>query len=174
MRDSSALKTLLLSALTRQFLVQGARFADLHPNDWLVWDAGSMNVPRGNTATAVTVSQGLDATALKPRVGDPLCFVIEATAPGATVTIGRAEGNDVVLSDETVSRHHCTLVRGDDGWTASSPEESVSFQLDGVTVHYGRFVIVSSGQVLGLGGLSLSLYTAKGMMLRLAAKMARR
>lgn len=174
MRDSLALKTLLLSALTRQFLIQGARFPELHVNDWLVWEAGTLHVPRGNIATANTVSQGLEASAVRPRVGDPLCFVLDRVEPGATFTIGRAEGNDIVLSDETVSRHHCTLVRAPDGWTASAPEEATSFQLDGAHVGYGRFVQVSSGQTLGLGNLALSLYTARGMLLRLAAKLKQR
>lgn len=155
-------------------MVHGARFAELHQHDWLLWEAGSLHVPRGNIATAVTVSQGLDATATQPRVGDPLCFLLDRNALGATLTIGRAEGNDIVLSDETVSRHHVTLVWGDEGWTASCPEENVSFQLDGHVVTYGRFVTISSGQTIGLGNLSLSLYTAKGMILRLAAKLARR
>ena len=113
------MKTLLLSALTRQFLIQGARFAELHPNDWLLWEAGNLAVPKGNIATAHTVSDPLEAGAAKPRVGDPLCFALAPLTAGSTITIGRAEGNDIVLSDETVSRHHCTLV-WNEGWTATS------------------------------------------------------
>lgn len=165
---------MLLSALTRQFMIHGARFGKLNPNDWLVWDAGSMHVPRGNVASAETVTQGLDASAERPRLDDPLCFVLDHVAPGSTFTVGRAEGNDIVLSDETVSRHHCTLVRGPDGWTASAPEESVSFQLDGATIGYGRFAQLPSGATLGLGNLSLSLYTSQGMVLRIASKLKRR
>ncbi len=167
------MKTLLLSALTRQFLIQGARFSELHPNDWLLWEAGTLAVPRGNIATANTVSDPLDAGAVKPRVGDPLCFALDTATPGATVTIGRAEGNTIVLSDETVSRHHCTLV-WNEGWSAVSAEEHSVFLLDQKPVPPGRFVAVSSGQTLTLGHLELSLYTAHGMLLRLAAKMARR
>lgn len=168
------MKTLLLSALTRQFLIQGARFPELHPNDWLLWEAGTLAVPRGNIATAHTVSDPLDAGAVRPRVGDPLCFAIDAGVPGTTVTIGRAEGNTIVLSDETVSRHHCTLVWNDGGWTAACAEEHSLFALDGKLVTPGRFVSVSSGQTLTLGHLELSLYTGQGMLLRLASKLARR
>ncbi|MBL8956071.1 MAG: FHA domain-containing protein [Myxococcaceae bacterium] len=167
------MKTLLLSALTRQFLIQGARFSELHPNDWLLWEAGTLAVPRGNIATANTVSDPLDAGAARPRVGDPLCFVLPTGTAGSTVTIGRAEGNTIVLSDETVSRHHLTLV-WNEGWSAVSAEDHSVFTLDGKPVQPGRFVTVSSGQALGLGHLELSLYTAQGMFLRLAAKLARR
>ena len=167
------MKTLLLSALTRQFLIQGVRFSELHPNDWLLWGAGTLAVPKGNIATANTVSDPLDAATPRPRVGDPLCFALPTGVPGTTVTVGRSEGNDLVISDETVSRHHCTLV-WNEGWTAVSAEEHSVFALDGHPVPPGRFVTVSSGQTLTLGHLELSLYTAQGMLLRLAAKLARR
>ncbi len=168
------MKTLLLSALARQFLIQGTRFAELHPNDWLVWEAGALNVPRGTIGSAATVTEGLEHASALPRVGDPLCFVLDKKFPGATVTIGRAEGNDVVLSDATVSRHQCTLVYAEDGWTASAPDENTTFFVDGNLVQYGTFVAVSSGQTLTLGNLALKLFTSQGMVLRLASKLARR
>jgi pSer/pThr/pTyr-binding forkhead associated (FHA) protein len=167
-------KTLLLSALTRQFLIQGSRFGELHPNDWLVWEAGTLNVPRGTIGSAATVTEGLEHASALPRVGDPLCFVLDDKFPGATVTIGRAEGNDVVLSDATVSRHHCTLVYAEEGWRASVPDENATFFVDGSPVQYGTFVAVSSGQTLTLGNLALKLFSSHGMMARLAAKLARR
>ena len=155
-------------------MIHGKSFSELNPHDWLVWEAGALHVSRSNVGASVTVSQDLSATANAPRVGDPLCFVLADRSLGATVRIGRAEGNDVVLSDETVSRNHCTLVFGDDGWTATPSEEPAMFKLDGVEVPYGRVVKVSSGQTLTLGRLALSLVTTQGMVLRLAAKLARR
>ncbi|MBK7862648.1 MAG: FHA domain-containing protein [Archangiaceae bacterium] len=168
------MKTLLLSALTRQFLIQGARFAQAHPNDWLMWEAGALSVPRGNIATANTVSQGLDARADRPSVGDPLCFALPPTSEGVTVTIGRSEGNDLVLSDDAVSRHHCTLVFTGGGWTVTSAAEGHSLELEGAQVPFGQWHTVSSGQKLGLGHLALTLFTSHGMLLRLAQKLARR
>jgi hypothetical protein len=106
-------------------------------------------------------------------VGDPLCFILEHPAPGASVTIGRAEGNDIVLSDQTVSRHHCTLV-WNGAWTAASADAHAVFALDGHPVPPGRFVTVPSGAHLTLGHLELVHYTSQGMLLRLAAKLARR
>jgi hypothetical protein len=167
-------KTLLLSALTRQFLIQGRRFAEAHPNDWLLWEAGSMSVPRGNIATASTVSEVLDATDDRPRVGDPLCFALPPAVEGTAVTIGRSEGNDLVLSDDAVSRHHCTLVFSGGSWLVTSAEEGHAVKLDGAPVRFGQWHTVSSGQTLELGHLTLKLYTSHGMLVRLAQKLARR
>src|SRR4051812_34496397 len=158
------MKTILLSALTRQFLIAGTRFAERFPNDWLVWEAGTMTVPRGNIATANTVSEPLDVSATTPRAGDPLCFVLEHPKDGATFTIGRSEGNDLVLSDETVSRHHCTFVWSAGLWRVSAAEEGHSLMLDGQPVTFGAWAPLSSGQTLNLGHLALSLYTSRGMV----------
>ncbi len=38
-----------------------------------------------------------------------------AQSTGTELSIGTAPGNDLVLADNTVSRHHCTIVAGDDG-----------------------------------------------------------
>lgn len=167
-------KTLLLSALTRQFLIQGRRFSELHPNDWLLWEAGSYHVPRGNIATATTVTETLDSTGERPRVGDPLCFVLPSGTDGTTVTIGRAEGNDLVLSDAAVSRHHATLVHGAHGWSVSSSDEHAKLTLDGAVVQFGQWLPVASGQKLVLGHLELSLFTSRGMLRRLAQKLAKK
>jgi hypothetical protein len=168
------MKTVLLSALTRQFLILGTRFAERYTNDWLVWEAGTMTVPRRNIATANTVTEPLEGSASAPRAGDPLCFLLEHPLDGATFTIGRSEGNDLVLSDETVSRHHCTLVWNSGRWSVSAAEEGHALMLDGHPLPFGSWSPFSSGQTLMLGHLSLSLYTARGMVVRLAQKLSRR
>jgi hypothetical protein len=171
---SPAVKTLLLSALTRQFLIQGKRFAELHPNDWLMWEAGTLNVPRGSVADADTVSETLEHTDVRPRVGDPLLFALPVPQEGLTVTIGRAEGNDLVLSDGAVSRHHCTLVFSNGGWMVTSAEEGHAMKVDESAVQFGQWMALSSGQALTLGHLTLRLYTSRGMLLRLAQLFARK
>lgn len=168
------MKTFLLSAVTRRFLIQGARFAELNPNDWLVWEAGNLTVPKGNISSVNTVHDPPGASAPRPRVDDPLCFVLEHPADGATVTIGRAEGNELVISDETVSRHHCTLVWSAGGWAVTCAEETVELTLDGKPLPFGQWHTLSSGQPLGLGHLVLTLYTSHGMALRMAQKLAAR
>ena len=172
--STDCLKTLLLSAVARQFMIQGEGFLNAHPNDWLVWEAGVLNAPRGNVATAVTVSEGLDLAAALPRAGDPLCFLLENLTPGAVVTVGRADTNDVVLSDETVSRHHCTLRFEEKGWSVSVPDPTVTLEVAGLPVPYGRFVEIGAGEMLTLGNLTLSLHSAQSMVARLAAKLNRR
>jgi hypothetical protein len=158
--------------VTRRFLIQGPRFAELNPNDWIVWEAGNLTVPRGNISSVSTVNHSLDAAEALPRLDDPLCFLLEEKGEGSTVTIGRAEGNDLVLSDEAVSRHHCTLVWSTGGWTVTCAEPTVDLTLDGAPLPYGQWHTLSSGQALGLGHLVLTLFTSHGMALRLAQKLA--
>jgi hypothetical protein len=168
------LKTVLLSALTRQFLVHGARFLELHPHDWLMWEAGTLTVPGGIVGSASTVSEGLGVSAERPRVGDPLCFVLERTGDGTSVTIGRAEGNDIVISDETVSRNHCTLVWSVGGWIVTPAVPGAVVRLEGKTLGHGQFEPMPSGSKLELGHLVFSLHTSHGMALRLAQRFAAR
>jgi hypothetical protein len=158
--------------VSRRFLIQGARFAELNQNDWLVWEAGHLTVPRGNISSVSTVHHSLDAAATQPALDDPLCFLLEQMGEGSTLTIGRAEGNDLVLSDETVSRHHCTMVWSTGGWTVTCAEQSVELTLDAVPLPYGQWHTLSSGQALGIGHLVLTLFTSHGMALRLAQKLA--
>src|SRR5438128_3137318 len=169
---SPAVKTVLLTALTRQFLIQGKRFAELHPNDWLMWEAGTMDVPRGTVADADTVNQSLHQGGERPRVGDPLLFVLPTSQEGVTLTIGRAEGNDLVLSDGAVSRHHCTLVFSNGGWRVTSAEANHAVSVDDHAVQFGQWAALSSGQALTIGHLMLRLYTSRGMLLRLAQLMS--
>src|SRR5581483_2009672 len=166
------MKTILLSSLTRQFVIHGAKFAELHPNDWLMWEAGTLSVPHGAVGGANTVSSPPGATADRPKIGDPLCFVLARPQEGASVTVGRAEGNDIVISDETVSRHHCTLVWSVGGWAATPAVESAVVTLEGKALEYGQFGAVSSGARLELGHLLFSLHTSHGMALRLAQRYA--
>jgi hypothetical protein len=162
----------MLSALTRQFLVHGKKFMELHPNDWLTWEAGKLTVPGGIVGSANTVSDPLDANGVRPRVGDPLCFVLERPQDGASVTVGRAEGNDIVISDETVSRHHCTLVWTGGAWTVTPAVPTALVQLEGKAIAHGQWVSVPSGSKLELGHLVFSLHTAHGMIVRLAQRFA--
>jgi hypothetical protein len=157
---------MLLSALSRQFVIHGRSFAEKYPGDWLAWEGGTLQVSRGNNATEVTLSDGTDVQ--RPRVGDPLCFALPLPQEGVTVTIGRAEGNDLVLSDATVSRHHCTLMHRAGSWLVTAALEHHVVEVDGAKVEYGHWVPVSSGQRLKLGHLELGLVTSHGMMVRLA------
>ncbi len=162
---------LLLSALARQFAIHGRQFAQKHPEDWLVWEHGTQTVPRGNAATERTLNDGAD---VRPLIDDPLCLALPLPAEGVMVRVGRAEGNDLMLSDATVSRHHCTLVHRGGSWMVTAAFEHQVIEVEGARVHFGQWVPLSWGQKLALGHLTLALNTSHGMMMRLAKLVARR
>lgn len=64
---------------------------------------------------------------LKPQPGGTDCLVVIYSADDRTlghrhlleqreISIGRDQDNDIVLESDAVSRHHCRLERGADGW----------------------------------------------------------
>jgi ABC-type multidrug transport system ATPase subunit len=51
------------------------------------------------------------------------------------VTVGRSAGNDVVLSDPQVARHHCTFVRAGDKWRVVDAGSGRPVLVDGHVTH---------------------------------------
>lgn len=79
-------------------------------------------------------------------------------ARGATVRIGRAPDNDVVLSAEpTVSRHHAELVRAGEGWSVRDVGSHNGTHLNGVLLAAGSTQPVGPDDVVGLGTVTVRL-----------------
>ncbi|HJN73781.1 MAG TPA: ATP-binding cassette domain-containing protein [Myxococcota bacterium] len=57
---------------------------------------------------------------------------------GDRVTVGRSAGNDVVLSDPQVARHHCTFVRTGDSWRVVDARSGRPVLVDGNPVPESR------------------------------------
>ena len=53
---------------------------------------------------------------------------------GGRLTIGKAADNDLVLSDDTVSRHHCEIVRAPDGLHVRDLESTNGTKIDGTRI----------------------------------------
>src|SRR4051794_21692962 len=71
------------------------------------------------------------------------------------VTVGRSSDCDVVVGEETVSRHHAELRHSpDDTWTVRDLDSLNGTWLNGSRVREAR---VSRGDVLSLGGLRMEL-----------------
>jgi pSer/pThr/pTyr-binding forkhead associated (FHA) protein len=71
------------------------------------------------------------------------------------VTVGRSRDCDVVVGEETVSRHHAELRHGDgDTWTVRDLDSTNGTWLNGARVREAR---VFGGDVLRLGGLRMDL-----------------
>ena len=157
------MKSYAWSTLQMQHQLLGPRFALRYAHDWLVWEPGAWSVPRGNISAADTLlpkKQGPKT----PAKGDPLCFVLEQQ-----FSIGRAEGNTLVLSDETVSRHHCTFEHRDGGWWLQRHPEAKNLTVDGAAIAASVAVRLMNGQHIELGQVVLTYMSAIGLVARLKA-----
>lgn len=95
---------------------------------------------------------------------------------GDKVTVGRSAGNDVVLSDPQVARHHCTFVRTGDSWRVVDARSGRPVLVDGVPVQdsrpLGQRTVVRVGpwelrivdrQLRGFGSRSFKALSVKGL-----------
>jgi hypothetical protein len=162
-------KSYALSTLQQQRLTLGERFRDRYPNDWLVWEPGAWNVPKGTAAGSRTVPPRQAGHELL-RDDDPLCFMLEPKPDGSASSVGRAEGNDLVLSDETVSRNHCFLVHTGSTWVVSCDTQARELDVNGDRLPPGDSAPLRSGQRLLLGHVVLTLLSTRHLVERLDGK----
>ncbi len=71
---------------------------------------------------------------------------------GGRLTIGKAADNDLVLSDDTVSRHHCEVVRAPDGLHVRDLESTNGTKIDSTRI---REAMVQPGSVLKVGEVDI-------------------
>ena len=87
----------------------------------------------------------------------PPALEIEVRLPAdaPAVTVGRSQDCDVVVGEQTVSRHHAELRHADDdAWIVRDLDSTNGTWLNGSRVHEAR---VSGGDELWLGGLRMEL-----------------
>ena len=163
------LKAVAYSQLARQRALLAARFTQRYPHYWLVWEPGAFAVPRGNVSASATALPDAKRVATPAR-GEPLCFVLEPKADGTPTAIGRAEGNDLVLSDETISRHHCALLHEPTGWAITcSPEATSPLRVQGQALAPGHELQLGSSATFQLGNVTLTFMSAWSLAQRLDA-----
>jgi DNA-binding CsgD family transcriptional regulator len=79
-------------------------------------------------------------------------------ARSATVTVGRAADNDIVLNNEqTVSRHHAELRCGDDGWTVCDLGSQNGTHVNGTRLSDGVASPLGPYDVVGVGNVTIRL-----------------
>jgi transcriptional regulator with GAF, ATPase, and Fis domain len=72
---------------------------------------------------------------------------------GGRLTIGKAADNDLVLTDDTVSRHHCEIIRAPDGLHVRDLDSTNGTKIDGTRI---REAMVQPGSVLKVGEVEIS------------------
>jgi transcriptional regulator with GAF, ATPase, and Fis domain len=76
---------------------------------------------------------------------------------GAKLRVGKADDNDLVLADDTVSRHHCELTRSNDGVHVRDLGSTNGTRVQGARVSEA---IVQPGTVLRVGEIEIALRAA--------------
>src|SRR6185437_16133615 len=76
---------------------------------------------------------------------------------GERLRIGKAPDNDLVLADDTVSRHHCELTRAPDGLRVRDLNSTNGTKVQGARVSEA---VVQPGTVIKVGEIELSVRPA--------------
>jgi Nif-specific regulatory protein len=74
--------------------------------------------------------------------------------PGQVVTIGRAQGNRIILQDDVCSRYHCEVFQSGSGWKLRDLQSRNGTLLDGQPVSGECFL--EPGQVISIGPCELA------------------
>jgi hypothetical protein len=161
-------KAFMLSLLAvRRFTLQ-AQFLTHFPSAWLVWEPGVWQPAAGGPSPDVTRITSMKPELARPVGGDALCF---ALTPGAPLRVGRAPGCDVVVNDATVSREHLWLdpVAASAGWAVRPQPGASTTSRNGQPLAPGVAQLLSPGDSLRLGDVTLTYHDAPGMAARLDA-----
>ncbi len=100
------------------------------------------------------------ASGLALAGGSLILVVLSGSRKGASLTLregarlGKAEDNDLVLDDDTVSRHHCELVREGVGVRVRDLGSTNGTRVDGTRV---KDALLSPGAVLRVGEVEIAL-----------------
>lgn len=163
----------LLSYLARQYAILKASFDARHRQAWLVWEPGTWNAPPANAAVSETRLPSQRARP-SPIGDDALCFEL-LTKPDAAKAyrIGRADDSELVLSDATVSREHCTLRCEGGRWYVKASPTVKSMTVDGKNLGAGNEVQLRSGHSLQLGEVRLTFMDPNPFIERVASAAGR-
>lgn len=158
----------LLSLLARQYLLlKEDGFTKRYAHPWLVWEPGAWNAPSpGENPSIASTRTPPMGTALTPKVGDALCFSLEATK--ATLLVGRSSDSDIVINDMTVSREHLVLSHDGAAWAVEA-KHGTTTSGSGAVVLPGVRVPLEQGATLKVGGSVLTFWSAPAFLGRVKA-----
>lgn len=159
----SAVSAFMLSLLGRQHQLLGRSFFERYPSDWLVWEPGPSRPSRILTSNSDNTLNPSGPAVHTPLDEDPLCFELKR-APGASLSVGRATENDLVLNDLTISREQFVLQLIDKAWQVRGRGSPVS--VDGAAVGAAGLPL-RNGAVIRAGNARLTFYSPEGFPQRL-------
>ncbi len=166
----------MLSLLSRQLLIVQEKFASMYPNAWLVWEPGTWRAPPAAGGVAETISPTIPGPN-RPTQGDALCFELKLPKGKTFLLVGRADTNDVVINDATVSREHLILAPEQGQlWLAQAGPMAKDTFLWGKKLDPGASVRLTPGAQMQLGNVVLTYHDPVGFIerVRAAARAAER
>lgn len=159
----------MLSLLTRQLLMVKERFASMYPNAWLVWEPGTWRAPPASGGGVETISPTMPGPD-KPGEGDALCFELKLPKGKTWLLVGRAESNDLVINDATVSREHLILMPEQGQlWLAQAGPLAKDTVLWGKPLEPGASVRLTPGAQMRVGNVVLTYYDTTSFVDRVRA-----
>jgi hypothetical protein len=111
-----------------------------------------------NEATVQASSSGwrLQELSLLNRVFE---LAKEAFAIPGPVSLGRADGNDISVPEESISKRHCTFEIGPDGVRVTDLASTNGITVDGKPLPPHAPFALSGGEVLAIGNFSFLFHT---------------
>ncbi len=137
-----------LEALARELDSDRRRFAEVHVHPVLLWS------PPLSAADSIGQTLAPSATPRARRGRAVAIEVVKATGNAFAfgVTVGNADGNDLVLKNERVSRFHAFFQRGPAGASLVDAESTNGTFLDGVRLLPNRPAALLPAARISFGG----------------------
>src|SRR5215211_6215129 len=147
-------RAVMLSLLVDQHARLGDAFLERYGHPWLVWNASTWSAPSVDGQTRVV---RLPTAPPPPRELLALCLALTFRGDAKEITLGRANDNDVVINDGTVSRHHAVLTRSASGtWQVRPLPESSGTICASRPLSDKDVSPIVDGQKLMVGGVELT------------------
>ena len=160
----------MLSLLSRQRQLLGARFFERYSSDWLVWEPGPWRPARSMLTSNTEVTHNPTAQGpARPEGEDAMCFELKQVT-GVSLSAGRATENDIVVNDLTLSREQFVLQFDGRRWSVHAKGTPVS--VDGLAVEAAG-APVKNGSVITAGDVRLTFYGPEGLPERLEREVAK-
>jgi hypothetical protein len=152
----------MLSLLVDQHIRLGDAFLERYSHPWLVWNASTWSVPSVDGQTRVV---RLPTAPPPSKELLALCLALTFKGDAKEITLGRANDNDIVINDGTVSRHHAVLTRSAFGTWQVQPLPGTSGTICASRPLSDKDVSrIIDGQKLIVGGVELTFYEPKSFL----------
>ncbi len=130
---------------------------------WLVREPSPWQPPAVDVRATMPILPSMSLMA----AAESLVIELAPTATPAPISLGRADANDVVINDGTLSKHHLQFLPDDSTWTVADLDSYNGTFLDGVRLTPTRPHTLHDSALLRAGNLELTFHDTAGLLSRL-------